>query len=283
MDVDYPQMRQQERVMGRALQFALGSLNLLGAQPLHPLPGTKEEPLPERFASEANLKHWLDALEWDRPWKALDAVSSQKGVLKLLPEATRQPLVDYIYNYVKAKQDKQTGMVGSGEAIILISGMAKFGWFCKEFDLPIPRADEDYAFVMRWYRTKPEVKTLTLVRNPIHHLTDLRPFLSQPMSEADKELVVRESTRMMKVFRQKDGAFSMQQAEFPLRPNDLYPPIGTSSRPQSDVNGTSQARTIREKAYELMGVPLEKIPPLAGSITFWEGIRRREGISNFPA
>ena len=273
-DPDWPQMEQQERVMGRALQFATGSLRMLDAQPLYPLPGAQTEALPERFASQANLKKWLDARGWDQPWRALDAVSSQKGFLLGLPAEKRAPLVKFIYDYVKARQDPQTGMVGGDEPIIRISGMAKFGWFCKAFGLPIPRADADYAFVMDWYRSTPEVETMTMIRNPIHHLVDLQPYLSSPMPEADKGLVVRETARLMRDFHQKDGAFAMKKKAFPLRPNDMMKSIGTSKQPQSDLNGTSQALVIRQKAYEMRGIAPELIPPFAGHDTLWEKMER---------
>ena len=275
VDSHYPEMRKQERVMGRALQFSVASLRLLGAQPLHALPGTRQESLPDRFSSLDKLRGWLNALDWEQPWQALDAVSSQKTVLKLMPPEQHKPLVEFIYNYVKAKQDPQTGMVGGGEPIVRISGMAKFGWFCQEFDLPLPRADADLGFVMAWYRSQPEVTTLTMVRNPIHHLVDLQPFLSQPMTQDNKALVVRESARLLRGFRQNDGAFSMQKAQFPLRPNDLWPPIGNSSQPQSDLNGTSQARTIREKAYALAGISPDKVPLMNGTKEFWRQWQRR--------
>ncbi len=272
-DPAWPQMEEQERVMGRSLQFATSSLKMLGAEPLHPLPGAQAEALPERFASQANLKKWLDARNWEQPWGALDAVSSQKSFLLSLPAEQRDPLVKFIYDYVVAKQDPQTGMVGGGEPIIRISGMAKFGWFCKPFDLPLPRADADYAFVMNWYRSTPEVETMTMIRNPIHHLSDLQPSLSQPMSEADKQLVVRETARLIRGFYQKDGAFAMHKNHYPLRPNGMEKSIGKSDAPQSDLNGTSQARVIREKAHEMMGVAREKMPPLPGNDAFWKSLR----------
>lgn len=257
---------------GRALQFSQGALDKLQARPFHALPGAREAPLPERFASEKNLKKWLDERGWEQPWKALDAVSSQKSFLLSLPAEKREPLVKFIYDYVVAKQDPRTGFVGGGETIVQISGMAKFGWFCKPFDLPLPRADADYASVMKWYRSKPDIESLTMARNPIHHLTDLQPYLSKPMSDEDKAVVVRETARMIQPFLQKDGAFSMQSDMFRLRPNDLWPPMDMAPGPQSDLNGTSQARVIREKAYEMMGTPP---PPMAGSETFWKTVERR--------
>ena len=269
-DPDWPQMVEQERVMGRALQFSTNSLQILGAKPLHPLPGAMGEPLPERFASEQNLRKWLDALGWEQPWRALDAVSSQKIFLLGLPAKERDPLVKFIYDYATARQNPQTGMIGGGEPIIQISGMMKFGRFCEVFELPIPNADAAYAFVMRWYRSQPEVTTMTMIRNPLTHLADLQPYLSQPMPLADKQLVVRETARMIRTFHQKDGAFSMQLEEFRLRPNDVWPPIGKSAAPQSDLNGTSQARVIREEVYGMMGVAREKMPPLPASDEFWE-------------
>ena len=269
-DPDWPQMEEQERVMGRALQFSTNSLQILGAKPLHPLPGAMGEPLPERFASEQNLRKWLDALGWEQPWRALDAVSSQKIFLLGLPAKERDPLVKFIYDYATARQNPQTGMIGGGEPIIQISGMMKFGRFCEVFELPIPNADAAYAFVMRWYRSQPEVTTMTMIRNPLTHLADLQPYLSQPMPLADKQLVVRETARLIRTFHQKDGAFAMHKGNYPLRPNGMAESVGHSPTPQSDLNGTSQARVIREEVYGMMGVARVALPPLPGNETFWK-------------
>ncbi|QYY35246.1 hypothetical protein [Ruficoccus sp. ZRK36] len=48
VDHDYPDMVENQRVLGRALSFSLGSLRMLGSEPLYPLPGQPRRPSSRR-------------------------------------------------------------------------------------------------------------------------------------------------------------------------------------------------------------------------------------------
>jgi hypothetical protein len=265
IDPHYPQMRENVRVRGRALSFAVGALHTLGAKPLHPLPGRRSAGLPPHVASPEAFRTWLDSLSWDQSsWSALDRLQSQGTLLRSLPPEQGSKLTELAYRYVQDRQDPETGLAGGGSPIVRISGAAKFGWFCLSMKLPIPRADAIQQTTLDWYRSRPTVDTLTLLRNPINLLMDLEQFVTKKLSSDDRRMVVGASAGLLQSFSQEDGAFSMQTKRFPMAPNDLLQ--GQAPGPQSDMNGTAQAHHIRESAYHLAGV---RAPAIARASEFF--------------
>lgn len=271
-DTHHRAVFEKERQRVRALRFAMEGLKMLDDKPLHPLPGARAV-MPEtaHLQSEAAFKKWLDARPWDKAWGALDEIYQQAALIKSLPDDQQKKFIAIADEYLKQKQDPESGLTGGGVLIVKIAGAAKLGWFLGEFDRPIPRADALANTTLQWYRSRPDVEAVTLVRNPIEHLADLQPFLEKPMIEADKQLALETTLRLLPRFRQKDGAFSMNVKEFYLGPFDWK--AAKAPAPQGDVNGTAMAQKSRASAYRLAGL---KAPSMAGADNFWEMVAKQK-------
>lgn len=130
----FPQARGNQRATARALRFALVGLDILGAKPLHPLPGARENAAElDYLQSPEAFRAWLEARPWDSSWKALDELYQQTGLIKSLPDEKQKALLPIAEEVLRDKQDPQSGMAGEGPLIVRISGAAKLDWFAAEF------------------------------------------------------------------------------------------------------------------------------------------------------
>lgn len=86
IDLDYPEMWENQRVLGRALSFSVGSLRILGSEPLYPLPG-QPRPAPAPKTTPA-------ATDEAQPDTPPASESARHSASKPQPTA---PAVDNIY------------------------------------------------------------------------------------------------------------------------------------------------------------------------------------------
>lgn len=258
VDPAWPQVEADPRLLGRSFQFCLLTLETLGAKPSHPRPS--DQALPPHLASPQAWRDYIRSLNWKKPWGAVDRISAQGAFFTGMSPERKAALVAVAREEIAARQDPDTGWVGQGPPTETISACAKLGWFCLKVGEPIPHADAIQRSVLSWYRREEDVATLTLVRNPIHHLADLQAFVTSGGPDpAQLTAIVRYSGRQIARFVRPDHGLSMHIREFPVRPNDMTPPAFTASAPQGDLNGTSQAFTVREQAWKLAGA---QAPPL---------------------
>ena len=270
-DPEFTLVRNPDKYRGRMLRFAMQGLEILGAKPLYPSPGARA-PMAEtaHLQSADAWRAWLQELPWEKSWGALDELYQQTALLKSLPDARQRELVQIAYEFVKNKQDAETGMAGGGDLGNRVSGAAKFGWFCDEFDLPIPRADALQETTLQWLAAPEPIKAVTLIRNPIEHLADVQTFLTKPLAPGGKTRVLTVSIDALRRFRQKDGGFAFSAQRYDLAPHNFVD-LGRAKSPQSDINGTAMAQKTRASLYRLSGV---KAPAIAGADGFWKLLKK---------
>ena len=277
-DPQFDSVVNPDKYRGRMLRFAMQGLEILGAKPLYPLPGARA-PMDEtaHLQSADAWRKCLQELPWEKSWGALDGLYQQSALLKSLPGERQRELVQIAYEFVKSKQDAETGMAGGGDLGNRVSGAAKFAWFCDEFDLPIPRADALQRTTLQWLEAPEPIKAVTLIRNPIEHLADLQPFLKQPLSQAEKARALTIAVDALRRFGEKDGGFAFSAQRYDLAPHNFVD-LGSAKSPQSDINGTAMAQKTRASLYRLVGL---KAPHIKGATAFWrlleQGRPRKDG------
>lgn len=285
IDPAYPEMRDDQRTMGRALKFSTAGLRYLGAEPLYPLPGQKggaskmaEEArdgmeslpgppgapsgTPGHLRSVEAFRQWLEERPWADAWKALDQVASQADAIKLLPERLRQALEDEAEAAMARRRDVETGFVGGGTTIVKISGAFKITAYCRTLGREIPAADKLKESVLRWYRSYPTVDNIFFLRNGAELLAELKMKEGQNFTPGEIAMVVDVSRRQLQAFRCKDGGFASFTNRYYLNPNDMFGTRYAVENQQGDVNGTSSARALRKALHVLAG---KDLPPLPGA------------------
>jgi hypothetical protein len=286
-DPDYPEMRENARIMGRALMFARISLRSLQtgsqgeavsgtASKTEPGDGKtgktaskdKPAPTPAHIASKKAFREWLDARPWGDAWTALDHVSSQANLIQSQPAELREVLTDEALRNVAARQDPRTGLIGGGGLIGRISGAFKLAMFCDMLKRPMPGADALWDTVLGWYRSGPKTDKIFLIRNPAELLTMLSRMTGRRLTAGELSLVLAVSCKELSRYRQADGGFSSFDGEYYIGPNDLYmkPRLPAKAGPQGDMNGTASAWVLRRSLYRLAGIP---VPRLAVPADYW--------------
>jgi hypothetical protein len=288
-DPDYPEMKQDERTLGRALIFARGSLASLRAVKLRSAPEPAEAPnsnyisdtkkksadagesapLPAHIATVEAFREWIDARPWSDSWTALDNLASQARLIQSQQPELCDALTDEALRNVTARMDPQTGFIGGGSLIVRISGAFKLAMFCKTLDRPMPGADILWETVLGWYRSGPQTDKIFLIRNPTELLALLSRTAERTLTDEELALVLAVSRVELARYRQADGGFSSFDGKYYIGPNDLYlkPRRPAMAGPQGDLNGTASAWVLRRSLYRLAGVA---VPRLAVPSDYWE-------------
>jgi len=268
IDPDFPQMRDDGRLLGRALNFATAALCKLGAEPLHPLP-TGDVSLPDYLRSPHAFREHLEQQLGPEPGYGTGTgsidhhLNGPSKLLESLPPDRRDAMVRVGYEYMLERQHADTGL-WAGE----LDGAFKAVMFFKRFDLPVPRADAMYRSCIDWFRPDPQIHNTCRLGNPFRVIVDILPHTSlDAMPPDDLRLAVDWADRTIPRFSQADGGLSRFTADFKMRPNDLQ--LGDASGPQSDVNGTAMVMHARDSAFELAGL---HVPPLPNADAFVRGV-----------
>ena len=280
-DPDYPEMKADERTMGRALIFSRGALARLGATPEHALPGERRAGAneaergvaagpPGHLVSVEAFRAWLDARRWEDAWTALDQLASQARLITVQEPGLREALVDEALRNVGERRDAATGLVGGGGLIVRLSGAFKLAMFCDMVGRPLPGADQIWESALDWYRGGATTDKIFLIRNPAELLAYLSRTTGRSLSEEELAMVLAVSRRELERYRQADGGFSSFAGKHYIGPNDLYmrPRRVARAGPQGDLNGTASAWALRRSLHRLAG---QRAPVIAAPDDFWRG------------
>ncbi len=241
-------MRNVERLRGRALNVSLKTLAMLGAAPLHPLPGTDNgDHTLAHLRSEAAFAEWLDHRPWDNSWLAQDNIQAQTSLISLLPEDEREARVSQAVDYVHNRQDPETGYAGSGSPYVLLSGAFKLALFCRDFARPVPLAEKIYASALDCIRAEDCLDACWL-RNPIELVEVLAPHIGG-VPQDDLAEIVSISTANASRFLEPDGGFSRKIGRSTASPNEVLLGLGLA---EGDWNASTQlAARVRPALYRL--------------------------------
>lgn len=114
-----PQMREIERLRGRALSYSISALKTLGAAPLHALPGTNGENQAdlEPFQSVENWRKWLENRPWHWSWSAGDHIQATIAILRLQPAEKRRELLAATFDFLPHTAGRTQRNVGRRRAL----------------------------------------------------------------------------------------------------------------------------------------------------------------------
>lgn len=250
------EMREIERLRGRALDMATTALTILGATPRYPLPSASGSPYTRHVESVASFEAWLANRPWDDSWLAQDNIQAQASLLMLLPADLREILVDSALCEVQSRQDPATGFAGDGVPYNRLSGAFKLALFCRQVGRPLPLAHEIYNASFAVIRTE-ECTDACWLRNPVE-LIDVLGEQMGGIPETDLAELVRVTTENSARFLRPDGGFSRHVGRSVPAPNDVRLGLGLD---EGDLNATHQfVKTVRPTLYRLAGVEAPPLP-----------------------
>lgn len=269
---DAPWTRNVNRLAGRALTYAVGTLRDLNAQPLHPLPGAAaiEASYPE-LESPEKLRTWLGRLPWKKdPWGSGDQINARLSVFSNLPSEQREPLLQNLFSYLVTIQSPQTGLWGTDPAMInfnYVSGGFKIAMVYDHFHRAVPQPDALYRSTLECLRTQTPDR-YTFVRNPLSLIDYIMPILAQPATAAERLEIIDITIRNNAQFLKSDGGFSRY-------PGAGYkgdvPAVWSAGLAEGDLNsGTQAINVVRRMCYKLAGI---SETPLPGARSFYGNVR----------
>lgn len=252
-----------ERNLARAQNMASGMYSRLEIAP----PNQKflnEKSVPPYLSSYQSYKGWHYNQQWSRVWTAFDKIVSNGSLLRQIPKQRADSIVTFIQEYAEENQDAD-GLWGNGQAMeIRISGAAKYGTFCKNFNIIMPNADKMYGTIMKWFKENKELDfskysscPICVPRNAIRALYYIKPHLSFEIPASDKKLLTQKTFEMLRYYSNPDGGFMKNGEETKIAPLDLN--LGEYNTRVSDINGTHLAITTRVSLYSLLGRTVPKI------------------------
>ncbi len=262
-------MREVDRMVGRAVMYSAGSLRLLGAKPLYPLPGSSgRQSLPPHLQSLAAFKQWIDERPWDYAWMACDNLQAAGVFLRQLPENERKEYMDYLWKYLEEHQDPETGMWGDGRPYIKISGAFKLALLYGSFQKTLPRPERIYRYLL--YTLREDVsEDMCWTRNPMDLLCALKPVIGPyPLEEAEE--IIEITFENLKRYLKPDGGFSRHVEHSLEIPNNV--PLGKGLA-EGDMNAGTQALRIRSACYEFINMQRYDVPLTQYTDGFYEKIQ----------
>lgn len=243
-------MRNFERMVGRAIMYSCTALNMLGGHPLYSLPGSGEnrDTLPDCLKSLAALKKWIDERPWHYAWMAGDNIQAIGVYLRAIPEAEAEKYIEFICNYLLEHQDPQTGLWGEGRPYVRISGAFKLALFYRDIGKPLPRAELIYQSLLDTLHNDIS-EDMCWTRNPIDLLRVLKRQLGD-YAEDDILDILTITYKNLEQYLKPDGGFSRHVKWSLEMANNVRLGKGLA---EGDMNASTQALRIRNTVYEISG------------------------------
>jgi len=238
---DLQEKRDPENRRGRAFGYSVNTLGKLGAEPLYPLPTTESKVGVEHIQSAGVFVNWMQNLDWDKPWKAGAAISSQSILIKNLPDSLKNAIIDAAFDWLAENQDAETGWWGNDSPYQMLSGAFKLSNFYQAFSRPMPNADKIYQSILKVLREE-QCSDGCWVRNPLHLLNVIKPGYEN-ISVMEKEEIIRISIRNILNLERKDGGFAQN-----------------THQKYSVTDGCSQAMKTRDAVRKLAGLTNKPFP-----------------------
>ncbi|HEX7057102.1 MAG TPA: hypothetical protein VF260_07900 [Bacilli bacterium] len=268
-----PLMRKDEVMVSRAIAYATGSLQKLGAPPLYALP-VQASAAPDYLASVASYAKWLRDIDLRNSWRGCDRMASSGPYVAQLPGPEKTEYIRTALDYFAEIQHPQTGLWGDGSLYCRISGTFKLHTFYGKFNRPMPHAESIYQSILNCLRTE-NATDMCYIRNPINLLTYLRVQI--PLHELYEIIDITVSN--MARLKRPDGGFSREIGNSPSAPNvaqvkngEFYPVMPKPVRLslglyEGDMNAGTQAHLLRLQCYKLANLAP---PPLPEAAAFYK-------------
>ena len=220
--VPWQSTEQTDAKRERDLSAAVNLLSKLGGKALYPLPSERfeknayslsvmsdEAPSDtSHYDSEAQMKLWLDNLNWSNPYASLHQISSSFSMIK------SAGLGDFVRNYVTEKQNPQTGLWGSGLNYDATDAALKAS-VLYDREHPYPEFEKMVESTLSVITGNESADTVCAVWNPLSLLVNASKTYSYTEFSEERKLVhsilpdiIDITTQNIKPFKCSDGGLS---------------------------------------------------------------------------
>jgi len=192
------------------------------------------------FNNQESFVCWLDSLSWDtNAWDAGNNVASFTS--QVIDAGFSEVCADYILE----KQNKETGLWGSGVNSISVGGAMKLARVLKLIKVPYPNADKAVRSIVPLLLEDTQPQSITHLYNLWDTLASIRQTLGneipveyQTVLFSNAASMIQKTIAKLEAFKKPDGGYSYCTDYSPAFSQDAHVALGVS---ESDVNATTIA------------------------------------------
>ena len=239
-----------------------------GKKPLYPTPAERikaaaksenkeggSSAIPEHLQSREKLIEYMDGLDWKNSiWGTGQTLATQAGLIKAAG------LFDEVCEYIKTKQNPETGLWGDGLGWMNTNGTMKLSTFFQDEDHPFPNVEKMFDGVLRVFESGVDPNLATNIWNPFVALTCALVSVGEEKAERLRASLYEKGADMVNFaidaaekLRKPDGGFSSFQGGSIARQQGYL--FGAGLPDESDLDGTVIAgQLLRAQMHRVFGV-----------------------------
>ncbi len=274
----------------RDLAYSEGILEYCGnIKPRYPLPSERikenknevkdNDTLPEYLESEEKMLAYLDSLDWSTKmiWGTGQALGMAGSLIK------SAGLYDVVYEYVKKRQNLDTGLWGEGLDWMNTNGAMKLSHFFVDDDHIYPNAHLAVESVLKLFAEYPPPEYATYLWNPLVLLSRIlltsgerTEELRALITEKGPDIVNCAVSTAMKMHREDGGFASGIDHATPHQQGYIF---GLGTRTESDLDGTLIAGyRLRNTIHMVFDVEPTRDYYAKYNDEFWERLKNKPPV-----
>lgn len=259
---------------------------MCGVQPLYPLPQERirsksgNASLPEYLAGEREMRAYLDSLDWSVKsiWGTGQKLSSAVSLI------TAAGLYDFVHDYVKAKQNPDTGLWGEGLGWMNTNGAMKLSAYFRDPAHPYPRMETMIESVLRICQGDVPPTSATWIWNPFVALNNALHSMGENAGEMREKLlckgadIVNAAIDNAMLLKRADGGFASGiHRATPTQQGYLF---GYGLAEESDMDGTVIAgQRLRATIHSVFGACCSHDYYREYEEEFWHRLRTKPPVT----
>jgi len=265
----------------RDLNYSVSILrSMCGVDPLYPLPqerikaNLESSTLPEYLAGEKEIIAYMDSLDWSTKsiWGTGQKLSSAGSLIRAAG------LFDTVHEYVKAKQNPETGLWGEGLGWMNTNGTMKLSAFFDQ-DHPFPRIEQMIDSILKVYSGDTPPTSATWIWNPfvaLNRMMKTAPEMREKLYEKGADIVNRAIDCAL-LLKRADGGFSSSiKRATPTQQGYVF---GLGLETESDLDGTVIAgQRLRSTIHGVFGVKCSHDYYQQYEADFWERLKNKPPV-----
>ncbi|MBE6645798.1 MAG: hypothetical protein E7612_10580 [Ruminococcaceae bacterium] len=278
--------------LNRDLAYSKSILSRCGYKQLYALPEDRiksegiasNATLPEYLQSEEKMTEYLDSLDWSQKsiWSTGQKLSTAGSLIKAAG------LYDLTRNYIKAKQNLNTGLFGEGLGWMNTNGAMKLSAFFTSTEHPYPNSELAIESVKRLYTGDTPPTSATFIWNPFVLLKRILDYAGENTDKLRALLyesgadIVNRAIDCALLLKRDDGGFAGNLTRgSKLQQGYLY---GHGLRWESDLDGTLIAgQRLYSAIYSVFGLTAPSNYYLSRNDEFWERCKNKpETVKSLP-
>ena len=235
--------------------------------------------IPEHLQSKEKFFEYAEGLDWVKGvWGTGQTLATQAGLIKAAG------LFENACDFIKSKQNKETGLWGEGLGWNNTNGTMKLSTFFQDEEHPFPMVEKMIDSVLKVFESGIDPNLATNIWNPFVALTCALVSVGEQRAKELRGLLYEKGAGIVNFaidaaekLRQPDGGFSSFQGGSIARQQGYL--FGAGLPNESDLDGTVIAgHLLRGQMHRVFDVKADNTYLAAYAEEFWEKCKNKAPI-----